>query len=97
MALESGSGWERVNGSLDLFRSPFAVFHLGSAREERLAAYIIGQHRRGRALAEILDDRYLRSRCSGSQLGILLENPTLMQVLADDFSHERQHRPGPGA
>jgi hypothetical protein len=80
----------RGRGGVELFGSPFAFFHPGTAREERLAAYIVREHRRGRALADILDDRYLRSRCSHSQLGLLLEHPTLISLLADDVADERQ-------
>ena len=86
-----GTGSHSRRRGPELFASPFALFHLGSAREERLDAYIVREHRRGRALAEIIDDPYLRSRCSRSQLGLLLESPRLIRALAADFTTDGNH------
>jgi hypothetical protein len=73
---------------VDLYSSPFAVFHVGPAREQRILGYILREHRRGRPLAEILDDRYL-ARWTAEQLGLVLELPALIRGLADDLAVER--------
>jgi hypothetical protein len=69
---------------------PFSIFHLGSSVEDWLIAYIIGQHRQGRPLAEILEDRYIRNRCSGEQLQLLLERPRLVRGLRENFAREAE-------
>ena len=40
--------------------NPYFVFGPRPFREQRIAAYVVREHRRGRSLAEILDDRHLR-------------------------------------
>jgi hypothetical protein len=39
--------------------NPYFVFGPRPFREQRIAAYVVREHRRGRTLAEILDDRSL--------------------------------------
>ena len=65
-------------------RSPFSFLFTGSHREERVAAYILREHDRGRLLAEILDDAYVRNRCSPEQTARLLERPDVLKALGDD-------------
>ena len=43
----------------DFFRNPFSFLSTRSSQEERLAAYVIREHERGRALDDILDDPYV--------------------------------------
>jgi hypothetical protein len=74
------------NGRATPFLSPFAFLDPASTRQERLAAYIRREHRRERPLREILNDPYLRSRCTQSQLELLIENPDLVHQLADDIA-----------
>jgi hypothetical protein len=68
-----------------LARTPF-YFFIGPRpyREAELAAYIRRHHRRGRRLAEILDDPYLRNR--GALLRAVLGNPTLIRALGEDVA-----------
>ena len=44
------------------FRNPFSFLFQRSSAEERVAAYVIREHDRGRDLAEILEDRYVQNR-----------------------------------
>jgi hypothetical protein len=67
-----------------LFRNPFAFLFERSSQEDRLAAYVIREHNRGRSLAEILQDRYIVNRTSPSQLQRLLDNPDLVRALGND-------------
>jgi hypothetical protein len=67
-----------------LFRNPFAFLFERSSQEDRLAAYVIREHNRGRRLEEILQDRYIVNRTSPSQLQRLLDNPDLIRALGND-------------
>jgi hypothetical protein len=67
-----------------LFRNPFAFLFERSSQEDRLAAYVIREHNRGRALEDILEDRYIVNRVSPSQLRHLLDNPDLVRALGND-------------
>ena len=66
------------------FRNPFAFLFERSSQEDRLAAYVIREHNRGRPLEEILQDRYIVNRCTPSQLQRLLDNPDLIRALGND-------------
>ena len=47
-----------------LFRNPFSFLFARSSHQDRVAAYVIREHERGRSLTEILDDPYVRNRCT---------------------------------
>ena len=66
------------------FRNPFAFLFERSSQEDRLAAYVIREHDRGRPVQEILNDRYILNRTSPSQLQRLLDNPDLVRALGND-------------
>ena len=53
------------------------------ANEERIAAYVIREHERGRALHDILEDPYLRNRCTPEQLARLLDRPEIVHALGE--------------
>ena len=63
-------------------RAPF-LFHR-SSQEERLAAYVIREHDRGRSLEEILQDRYLQNRTTPQQRERLLDRPEVIRAIGDD-------------
>jgi hypothetical protein len=65
-------------------RNPFGFLFERSSKEDRLAAYVIREHDRGRALEEILNDRYILNRCTPQQLQRLLDNPDLVRALGSD-------------
>jgi hypothetical protein len=66
------------------FRNPFAFLFERPSQEDRLAAYVIREHDRGRSLEDILSDRYILNRTSPQQLRRLLENPDLVRALGND-------------
>jgi hypothetical protein len=67
-----------------MFRNPFSFLFSGSSHEDRVAAYVIREHERGRALAEILEDPYVRNRCTPQEVKRLLDRPELIRALGDD-------------
>ena len=66
------------------FKSPFSFLFTRSSQEERVSAYVIREHERGRALKEILEDPYVRNRCSPQEIERLLDRPELIRALGDD-------------
>jgi hypothetical protein len=68
----------------DLLRNPFSFLFSRSSQEERLAAYVIREHDRGRSLEEILDDRYLINRTTPHQRARLLDRPEVVRAIGDD-------------
>jgi len=67
-----------------LLRSPFSFLFAKSGKEERVATYVIREHDRGRSLAEILDDPYVRNRCTPQETARLLDRPDLVKALGGD-------------
>ena len=62
-------------------RNPFG-FLFGSSRRERfLVRYVLREHRRGRPLAEILDDAYVRNRSTPEERRRLLDEPEVVAAL----------------
>ena len=72
-------------GLADLFRNPFSFLFSRSQQEERLAAYVIREHDRGRSLAEILDDPYIRNRTTPQERDRLLERPEVSRAIGGDM------------
>jgi hypothetical protein len=64
-----------------LLRSPFSFLFAGSSKEERIAAYIIREHERGRRLSEIVEDPYIRNRATERELARMLERPEVVEAL----------------
>jgi hypothetical protein len=67
-----------------LFRNPFSFLFTRSSHEDRVAAYLIREHERGRSLSEILDDPYVRNRVTPQERERLLDRPELIRALGDD-------------
>jgi hypothetical protein len=67
-----------------LLRSPFSFLFARSSSEDRVAAYVIREHGRGRNLGEILEDRYVQNRLTPQQRLRLLDRPELIQALGDE-------------
>lgn len=67
-----------------LLRSPFSFLFARSSAEDRIAAYVIREHGRGRTLNEILEDRYVQNRLTPQQRLRLLDRPELIQALGDE-------------
>jgi hypothetical protein len=67
----------------DLLRSPFSFLSARSSKEERVAAYVVREHERGRTLADILDDPYVRNRLTPQQTERLLDRPEIVRAVGD--------------
>ena len=70
-------------GSSSFLRNPFSFFSTGSRKEERIAAYIVREHERGRPLDEILADDYVRNRCTDAEVARLLDRPEIVHALGE--------------
>jgi len=62
-------------------RNPFSFLFARSSQDERLSAYVIREHERGRPLAEILEDPYVRNRATPQELARLLDRPEVIRAL----------------
>ena len=57
-----------------------------------MVSYVTREHRRGRRLAEILQDRYVQNRLSPQQQSRLLERPDVVHALGEqDIDAARQY------
>ena len=65
-------------------RNPFSFLFARSSQEERVAAYVIREHDRGRSLEEILNDPYVRNRLTPAQQARLLDRPDIIRAVGDD-------------
>jgi hypothetical protein len=63
------------------FRNPFSFLFQRSQGEDRVAAYVIREHGRGRALAEIMEDRYIQNRLSPEGQRRLLDRPEVIHAI----------------
>jgi len=68
----------------NLFRNPFSFLGTRSSKEERVTAYIIREHDRGRTLTEILEDPYVRNRVTPQERERILERPEVVRALGKD-------------
>jgi len=65
-------------------RNPFSFLFARSSAEERVAAYVIREHERGRTLQEILDDPYVGNRLSPQQRARLLDRSDIIRAIGQD-------------
>ena len=70
------------------FRNPFSFLFARSSAEDRVASYVIREHERGRTLAEILDDPYVKNRLSAEQTRRLLDRPEIVRSLGEETIEE---------
>ena len=68
----------------DFLRNPFSFLFTRSSGEDRIAAYVIREHERGRSLTEILDDPYVKNRTTPQERERLLDRPEVIRALGDD-------------
>ncbi len=77
----------------NFLRNPFSFLFARSGQEDRIATYVIREHERGRPLAEILDDPYVRNRTTPQERERLLDRPEIVRAIGDDVIAEtRQDR-----
>jgi hypothetical protein len=67
-------------------QNPFSFLFTSSGQEDRVAAYLIREHERGRSLSEILEDPYVKNRCTPQEVARLLERPELLRAIGDDVA-----------
>jgi hypothetical protein len=65
-------------------RNPFTFLFTRSSAEERVTAYVLREHQRGRSLAEILEDAYIRNRLTPHERERLLDRPEIIRAVGDD-------------
>jgi len=67
-----------------LLTSPFSFLFTRSTQEDRVAAYLVREHRRGRSVEDILEDPYVRNRLTEQQRARLLDRPDVIKSLGQD-------------
>ncbi len=65
-------------------RNPFTFLFTRSTGEDRVTAYVLREHERGRPLAEILDDPYIRNRLTPQERERLLDRPEIIRAVGDN-------------
>jgi hypothetical protein len=74
------------------FRNWYSFLFAGPSNEERIVAYIIREHDRGRPLNEVLEDPYIRNRATDRQIARLLERPEVIEALGRGTVTEAQQQ-----
>ena len=69
-------------------RNPFGSLFGSSRQEQFLVRYVLREHARGRSLAEILDDTYVRNRSTPEERARLLERPEVVAAVGDHVLEE---------
>lgn len=72
-------------GFVDAIRGAFSFLSARSQAEERIAQYVIREHRRGRPLSEVLQDHYVTNRMSPEQVKRLLDRPEVIHELGEEL------------
>jgi hypothetical protein len=72
------------------FRNPFSFLFQRSSGEDRVAAYVIREHARGRPLAEVMEDRYVQNRLSPEAQKRLLDRPEVIRAIGEGERAEAQ-------
>ena len=67
-------------------RNPFSFLFASKSGEDRVAVYIVREHKRGRSLEDILDDPFVTNRCSEREVARVLERPEVVHALGDDIA-----------
>jgi len=73
----------------DILRSPFSFLFQRPQKEELVAEYVVREHHGGRSLVDILDDPYVKNRCTPEQVRRVLERPEVVHALGDDIHAAR--------
>jgi hypothetical protein len=77
-------------GLAESIRGVFSFLTARTQGEERIAQYVIREHRRGRPLEEILQDNYVTNRCSPEQVRALLDRPEVIHAVGEDVAAAAQ-------
>jgi len=71
---------------------PFAFLFARPGREDRVAAYVIREHDRGRSLDEILEDDYVQNRLTPAEQKRLLDRPEVIHAIGHEVVAEAKER-----
>jgi hypothetical protein len=74
------------------FGNWFSFLFSGPSKDERIVAYIIREHDRGRSLTEILEDPYIRNRATDREIARMLERPEVINALGRTTVTEAQQQ-----
>ena len=66
----------------------FSFLGTSSGKESNISTYVIREHRRGRAVQEILTDNYVTNRLSPEQIDRVLDRPEVIRGLGDQIVAE---------
>jgi hypothetical protein len=66
------------------FKNLFSFLFQRSGAEEHVARYVIREHQRGRALDEVLLDKYVQNRLTPDQQRRLLDRPEIIETIGKD-------------
>jgi hypothetical protein len=72
-----------------ILSNPFSFLFATRGAEEQVAVYLVREHKRGRILTDIVDDPYVRNRCTERDLARVLERPEIVQAFGDDIVAEQ--------
>jgi hypothetical protein len=75
-----------------LLRNPFSFLFARSSSEDRVAAYVIREHDRGRSIDEILEDPYVRNRLTPEARARVLERPEVIHAVGESVAAEARGR-----
>jgi hypothetical protein len=75
-------------GLVDAIKGAFSFLSSRSQSEERVTQYLLREHRRGRAVAEILEDPYVTNRLDQEQVKRILDRPEVIHALGNDVVAE---------
>ena len=73
----------------NLFRNPFSFLFTTKGAEDRVAAYVIREHDRGRSMDDILDDPFVVNRVSEQEIKRVLERPEVVKAIGGDIAEGR--------
>jgi hypothetical protein len=62
---------------------PFSFLTATSRRQELVAQHVLREHASGRDLHDILEDAYVRNRCTPEEIGRLLDRPELVHAIGE--------------
>ena len=75
-------------GLVDAIKGAFSFLSSRSQSEERVTQYLLREHHRGRAVAEILEDPYVTNRLNPEQVKRILDRPEVIHALGNDVVAE---------
>jgi len=79
-----------------VFKNVFSFLFQRSSAEERVEMYVIREHGRGRALDQILQDKYVQNRLSAEQQKRLLDRPEIIAAFSADAREAARGSMGSG-